>query len=565
MSSQLSSSISAQVSALQAADLKQKLAQQTLSAAQKTLDELNSAVSSLCKPLFDAIQEFKTVPPKIESIVDIQGAANGVYDKLGKMSMSMQSLSNITTSAEVPITLADYEASPQKYMNLYSIEQNKNKVTQEDCLSSGYKKVEWKINPKWQQKLKDQFPKPVDRDVVGKQMEKLINTTIKTAWNTILPPVQTVASIAPVGPLSEMLQSVIDAVDSVAKMASTSVPEDKLNQMIAEKQAASEKAAADAASAMALPNPAGMSASDLAAQAQKTSESAISQAVAGVKEGISGAFENMKAPEIPDDVKKTIEDFKDAIVMVKDNISNIYIVVILKMIGAIFDCFNQIIGVIGVPSIPDPLGKIPQLLSDINNVMTFVMGLPQSLVKCVEAIVKRKVKMIQVSMTPTPPKPLPVKVPVPPTSKDVIKPQTSWDDVEQELVDKYKFDEKTAAEISEAIQCFYDGSDKDGKTTAVIIGGKYVKNSYGTYDHVPTYRNISRYQMQPVECMNKFLPSNAMEYESSFDTGYMISVPVLSSDYKNYYKMEGSKSSDKSYVIYEDEYFDQDFRSKVKK
>lgn len=89
LSSQLSSSISAQVSALQAADLKQKLAHQTLSAAQKTLDELNSAVSSLCKPLFDAIQEFKTVPPKIESIVDIQGAANGVYDKLGKMSMSM--------------------------------------------------------------------------------------------------------------------------------------------------------------------------------------------------------------------------------------------------------------------------------------------------------------------------------------------------------------------------------------------------------------------------------------------------------------------------------------------
>lgn len=83
-----------------------------------------------------------------------------------------------------------------------------------------------------------------------------------------------------------------------------------------------------------------MSASDLAVQAEKTSESAISQAVAGVKDGIAGAFENMKAPEIPDDIKKTIEDFKDAIVMVKDNISNIYIVVILKMIGSVFDCFN---------------------------------------------------------------------------------------------------------------------------------------------------------------------------------------------------------------------------------
>lgn len=45
--------------------------------------------------------------------------------------------------------------------------------------------------------------------------------------------------------------------------------------------------------------------------------------------------------------------------MVKDNISNIYIIVLLKMINAVFDCFNQIIGIIGVPTIPDPLGKIP--------------------------------------------------------------------------------------------------------------------------------------------------------------------------------------------------------------
>ena len=69
--------------------------------------------------------------------------------------------------------------------------------------------------------------------------------------------------------------------------------------------------------------------------------------------------------------------------------------------------------------------------------------------------------------------------------------------------------------------------------------------------------------------MNKFLPSKAREYESSFNssfnTGYMISVPVLSSDSKSYYKMEGTKSSDKSYVVYEDEYFERDYWSKAKK
>ena len=80
--------------------------------------------------------------------------------------------------------------------------------------------------------------------------------------------------------------------------------------------------------------------------------------------------------------------------MVKDRISSIYIVVILKMVNAVFDCFNQIIGVLGVPSIPDPLGKIPQIAMDAVNVMEFVGGLPMSFVKCLESIMKRKVKMV---------------------------------------------------------------------------------------------------------------------------------------------------------------------------
>lgn len=80
--------------------------------------------------------------------------------------------------------------------------------------------------------------------------------------------------------------------------------------------------------------------------------------------------------------------------MVKDNISNIYIVILLKMMGAVFKCFNEILGVIGVPSIPDPLGKIPQILTDAMTIMKFVMGLPMSLVQCLTAIIKRKMKAV---------------------------------------------------------------------------------------------------------------------------------------------------------------------------
>jgi len=89
----------------------------------------------------------------------------------------------------------------------------------------------------------------------------------------------------------------------------------------------------------------------------------------GIADGISESFANWEAPPIPDDVKETIEDFKDAIIMVKDNISNIFIVIILKMLNAVFKCFNEILGVIGVPNIPDPLGKIPQVLSDAMNII----------------------------------------------------------------------------------------------------------------------------------------------------------------------------------------------------
>jgi len=91
----------------------------------------------------------------------------------------------------------------------------------------------------------------------------------------------------------------------------------------------------------------------------KAAGDAISQSYDGVAAGIQESFADFEAPTIPDGIKETIEDFKDAIVMVKDNIMNIYTVVLLKMMGAVFKCFSQILGVIGVPSIPDPLGKIP--------------------------------------------------------------------------------------------------------------------------------------------------------------------------------------------------------------
>ena len=62
----------------------------------------------------------------------------------------------------------------------------------------------------------------------------------------------------------------------------------------------------------------GQSAKAMAQKAIDASSDAISQSYDGVKAGIQESFENFEAPAIPDDVKETIEDFKEK----KDLVSN---------------------------------------------------------------------------------------------------------------------------------------------------------------------------------------------------------------------------------------------------
>ena len=73
---------------------------------------MNSMRSGMLQPIYDLITQFKDVPPKIRSIVDVDGAANGMYSQLGKMVGSMTPLSNVFVSSEVPITVDDYYADP---------------------------------------------------------------------------------------------------------------------------------------------------------------------------------------------------------------------------------------------------------------------------------------------------------------------------------------------------------------------------------------------------------------------------------------------------------------------
>ena len=60
-------------------------------------------------------------------------------------------------------------------------------------------------------------------------MEKLVGTTIKAAWQAVQPPIKVVAGIANIGPIPGMIQAIVDSVDAIVKIASTPIPEKKLD------------------------------------------------------------------------------------------------------------------------------------------------------------------------------------------------------------------------------------------------------------------------------------------------------------------------------------------------
>ena len=138
--------ISKQVADLQNADLQQKIAKNIADTAASMNEQLNTMLSGMLQPIYDIIQNFKPIPDKIRNIVDVDGAANGMYAQMGKMQASIREFQqNNMISTEVPIELEDYLAAPLQYQNLLAIEYQKNEVTEEDCANSEYKKVQWEL------------------------------------------------------------------------------------------------------------------------------------------------------------------------------------------------------------------------------------------------------------------------------------------------------------------------------------------------------------------------------------------------------------------------------------
>lgn len=121
---------------------------------------------------------------------------------------------------------------------------------------------------------------------------------------------------------------------------------------------------------------------------------------AGLGEGLQQSWKDFKCPEMPPGIEATLKDFVDAVMHVCSNIQSVAITVLFKLVGAIFDCLNQIVDVIGVPTFPDPLDKIMKLIPDAIAIFSFITNLPISLIKLGKAIVKKKVKEISILSDP---------------------------------------------------------------------------------------------------------------------------------------------------------------------
>lgn len=48
-------------------------------------EQLNQTINSMIAPLSSAIEQFKKIPPELRKAVDIEGAANNMYDKMNDM------------------------------------------------------------------------------------------------------------------------------------------------------------------------------------------------------------------------------------------------------------------------------------------------------------------------------------------------------------------------------------------------------------------------------------------------------------------------------------------------
>lgn len=367
--------IAAQRKEVKQAQIQQATQQKVVQLAQDTQNTLDELAKQVTEPIKEVLQLLKKITAKLNNVVDMNVTWSMVQEKMGDVkSQAGQIADKIGDMADNALDQLD--------------EQFKNFIMPEDS--------------------------SIVQDVAG----QLLNATIKAGFDAIKAPVKTIEAIAPVTPLTEPLNAVTDALDGLCKIATTDIPDKELDAMLARKvsmdallQSEKEKIVkakdelTDTAKSTYEKVKNGVA--DMYSQAKEKAgevadniEASTKGIAAGLEGGIKQSWKNFRCPEMPPGIQTTLDDFIKAVMHVCANIQNVAIVVLFKLVEQVFDCLNQILGVLGVPEIPDPLGSIPKIVPDVIAIFTFITNLPISLVKLAKAIIKKKIKEMAIMMDP---------------------------------------------------------------------------------------------------------------------------------------------------------------------
>lgn len=199
--------------------------------------------------------------------------------------------------------------------------------------------------------------------------------------------------------ITDGLNTIVEMIDGFVTLATLKVDESQLDAMASAKANAAGIASGAAEAAKGAVSSAGQTGEEAAKAAKELA--AKQQALAAQQaNAVAGAFKNMKPPKLPTGIMQQIEDMTKAVMQIVQNIPMVLIGILFGLIGQIFDAFNQIVGIIGVPSLPSPLGDTMTLIPNVIEIIKFVIGLPMSLVTVVKAILVKKMKVLMLGLTP---------------------------------------------------------------------------------------------------------------------------------------------------------------------
>lgn len=234
-------------------------------------------------------------------------------------------------------------------------------------------------------------------------------------------------------------------------------------------------------------------------------------------------------PEIPPTLKAKVQETMVTIQEFCAQLPMLLFKVIFQMLSAIYDMFDQIVGIIGVPPPIFPFNLVKQMPTVVEKIQDFASNAPSQIKTIVEGKMKEQFAAAQALATPqipspdealeaakssaseaasitaggsapVPKEPDPVPSPVTPSPSTPpiptpIQPELTWDEVKSKwskrFHDDYNYKEEDIIKIVDHYKEIYDGSEKNLNIFALQ------ENSNDEYEKVGILKRIDAF---PYKC-----------------------------------------------------------------